>query len=121
MQCNEMCEDGTEIKINNCDDNNDRQVFTVMDETIHPAGDTNLCLTATSLNSETESVELKPCNGLTNQKFYGFNEQAPFQLRPRTGMMTCLTMLNIPQQHERVFPQNCERPEESDTSLWIAE
>jgi hypothetical protein len=57
MQCEGPCEDGRKIKINNCDDDNDRQLFIAVDETIRPAGVTSLCLTEAGFNGEAEVDE----------------------------------------------------------------
>jgi hypothetical protein len=118
MQCEGLCEDGRRIKINYCDEANDRQLFIAVGETIRPAGVTSLCFTETGFDVEEEAVTLKPCNGATNQNFYGFKEQGLFQLRPRTGLTHCLTQMHHPKAHELVFPRTCTRVEENDTSLW---
>ena len=118
MQCTGDCKDGTKIKINTCDEDNERQLFVTDGETIRPAGDNSLCFTETGFKGEEEPVELKPCNDATKQNFWGFKEEGPFQLRPRTNMTMCLTQMHHPKIHELVFPRNCTKAEENDTSLW---
>ena len=120
MQCEGPCEDGQKIKIHHCDYANERQYFIAVGETIRPLLDTNLCITETGLGREDDPVQLSPCNNGASQQFWGYREQGPFQLRPRTGtdLSYCLTQMHHPKAHEAVFPRNCTKAEENDTSLW---
>ena len=118
MQCEGPCEDGRKIKINECDEENERQLFFAEGETIRPQGAPDLCMTETGFNKESEPIQLSPCSGAANQNFWGYREQGTFQLRPRTGMSYCLTQKHHPKPHEAVFPRTCTTVVENDTSLW---
>jgi len=121
MQCEGPCEEGQKIKINHCDET-DRQYFIADGETIRPKSDTTLCMTETGFDKEVLPVQLMPCDDATNQQFWGYKEQGPFQLRPRTSTSTklthCLTQHHHPKAHEAVYPRTCTIVEDNDTSLW---
>ena len=122
MQCEGECKEGAKIKVNNChgisDDAEARQQFIADGETIRPQLNTSLCMTETGFNKEVFPVQLMPCDGATNQKFWGYKDQGLFQLRPRTELTHCLTQHHHPKAHEAVYPRTCTIVEDNDTSLW---
>ena len=119
MQCEGPCEEGRKIKVNVCDETNERQYFIAVNETIRPKLNTTLCMMETGFNSEDKPVRLSPCNGTESQQFWGYKEEFPFELRPRTDTTTCLTQMHHPKAHEAVFPRNCTKVRENDSSLWV--
>lgn len=120
MQCRGgECQNGSQIAVNECSDST-RQQFIAEGDTIRANG-TNLCMQEIGFNNESKPITLFPCNeDEKSQKFTGFKEDGPFQLRPLTNTSTCLTQHHHPKPRELVYPRRCEKPVDNDSSLWIA-
>ena len=120
MQCRGgECQNGSQIAVNECSGST-RQQFIAEGDTIRANG-TNLCMTEIGFNNESKPITLFPCNEEEkSQKFTGFKEDGPFQLRPLTNTSTCLTQHHHPKPRELVYPRRCEKPVDNDSSLWIA-
>lgn len=123
MQCRGSCHPGDLIWIDRCGSSS-RQQFTAIDETIRPTKNQNLCFTRTGM-SEREPLRLQPCNDdRMDQKFVGFKPSGRFELQPKgmtdddTRYPRCISQMHHPKKGERVYPEECRKTRNHDTTYW---
>ncbi|KAL7538188.1 hypothetical protein ACHAXR_008358 [Thalassiosira sp. AJA248-18] len=118
MECRNQCNSGDIIYIDHCDSST-RQRFTSVDDTIRPYNNPSLCLTTTGY-SEANPLRLKPCDDVRrDQKFAGFKENERFELQPKGMTGRCVSQMHHPKKYERVYPEDCRKTRNHDTTYWI--
>jgi hypothetical protein len=122
MECSGSCREGQEIRIMRCGGDK----FVVVGNTIRPASDTSLCFTVMGYSTAkdtdgdpiTEPIQLKDCNGDSDQEFDGFQSNGGFELRPQNRGDRCLGTNHHPKSSEKVHPKSCSQGRGDTTSEW---
>ena len=66
----------------------------------------------------TTPIELKDCNGDSDQEFDGFQSNGGFELRPQNRGDRCLGTNHHPKSSEKVHPKSCSQGRGDTTSEW---
>ncbi|KAL9188080.1 hypothetical protein ACHAXT_006458 [Thalassiosira profunda] len=115
--CMEHRNSGEAVYVDNCD-RGARQQFTSIDDTIRPLTDTSLCLTRTGY-SEESPMRLKRCTNRSDQQWEGFKSQGRFELHPKGMDGKCVSQMHHPKPFERIYPEECRKTRDHDTTYWI--
>ncbi|KAL7432628.1 hypothetical protein ACHAXH_002012, partial [Discostella pseudostelligera] len=94
------------------------QLFTYVGDTIRPAYDTSLCLTALGYTRDTP-MRFLPCTGDSDQSFVGMTKGEKFELHQQGDSDHCVSQNHHPKSFERVYPEQCDLTRIHDTSYWI--
>ena len=70
------------------------------------------------MQSITTPIELKDCNGDSDQEFDGFQSNGGFELRPKNRGDRCLGTNHHPKSSEKVHPKSCSQGRGDTTSEW---
>jgi hypothetical protein len=131
MQCGGNsggCNAGSEIKIQRCDEDNNKQYFVAIGRTIRPSGDDNLCFTIMGYNSAqdtdgdtiTEPIQLQECQeNDADQQFTGYSTENEFELSPVERGDRCLGQAHHPKSNELIHPKSCIGARKDTTAEWI--
>ena len=122
MECSGSCREGQEIRIMRCGGDK----FVAVGNTIRPSSDTSLCFTVmgystakdTDGDAITTPIELKDCDGDSDQEFDGFQSNGGFELRPKNRGDRCLGTNHHPKSAEKVHPKSCSQGRGDTTSEW---
>jgi hypothetical protein len=117
MECRDGCVEGDMVYIDECD-SSVGQLFTYVGDTIRPAYDTSLCLTALGYTRDTP-MRFLPCTGDSDQSFVGMTKGEKFELHQQGDSDHCVSQNHHPKSFERVYPEQCDLTRIHDTSYWI--
>lgn len=131
MQCGGNsggCNSGSEIKVQRCDEDNNKQQFVAIGRTIRPSGDDSLCFTIMGYNSAqdtdgdtiTEPIQLQECQeNDIDQQFTGYSTENEFELSPVERGDRCLGQAHHPKSNELIHPKSCIGARKDTTAEWI--
>jgi len=131
MQCGGNsggCNAGSEIKVQRCDEDNNKQYFVAIGRTIRPSGDDSLCFTIMGYNSAqdtdggtiTEPIQLQECQeNDVDQQFTGYSTENEFELSPVERGDRCLGQAHHPKSNELIHPKSCIGARKDTTAEWI--
>mmetsp|Transcript_15283 Transcript_15283/g.32856 ORF Transcript_15283/g.32856 Transcript_15283/m.32856 type:complete len:203 (+) Transcript_15283:2-610(+) len=120
MECRNKCRNADSIYVDRCSKSSWQQRFVAVGDTLRPAHDPSLCLTTTGY-SEEDPIRVYGCGGSRSdqQRFEGFRAQGKFELQPRGDSKHCVSQMHHPKKFERIYPEECRKTRDHDTTYWV--
>ncbi|KAL7531757.1 hypothetical protein ACHAWF_003898 [Thalassiosira exigua] len=115
MRCRNNCRSGDSVDVDWCGGSK-TQRFVSQGETLRPAVDPSLCLTSTGYQTNDRPLRVYRCDGGSDQRFEGLQDKGRFEIRHRGR---CISQQHHPKEGERVYPEECRKTRDHDTTYWI--
>ena len=123
MACANQCTEGERVILRDCRASAYQQFHGMIDHTLRPSVNQNLCLTVTGYDSEETPVTLLECDGRSDQQFLDVplpvDSEEKFMLRPKDQGSHCLTQEHHPKEGEPIYPEDCSMSLKDGTAFWI--